>query len=64
MHPMDTRPNWAKTDNDGWWFRVGGFSAIIIGLAYLVIIGLYAVVGAPPVGGEAWLNYLVGKTSA
>lgn len=63
---MNTQLNWAKTDmiTDGWLFRMGGLSALVIGLAYLVIIGLYSVTGAPPVGGEAWLNYLVGKTSA
>lgn len=43
--------------------RVGGLSALVIGAAYIVIIGLYSVAGAPPVGGQAWLNYLVGKTS-
>jgi hypothetical protein len=41
--------------------RAGGLSALAIGLLYLVIIGLYASVGAPPVGGEAWLQYLAGK---
>lgn len=43
--------------------RLGGLAALVIGVAYIVIIGLYSVVGAPPMGGEAWLNYLVGKTS-
>lgn len=46
-----------------WSYRVGGLAALAIGAAYLVILGLFAVVGAPPVGGEAWLRYLAGKTT-
>lgn len=49
---------------DKWLFRVGGMAALAIGVAYIAIIGLYASVGAPPVGGEAWLSYLAGKTAA
>jgi hypothetical protein len=44
------------------WCRVGSISAIVLGLGYIVIILLYARVGAPPSGGVAWLNYLSGKT--
>ncbi|MBL8157858.1 MAG: hypothetical protein JNM70_27225, partial [Anaerolineae bacterium] len=61
---MSMQASWARTEafnNDGL-LRAGGLSALGIGVAYLFIIGLYSVVGAPPVGGEAWLNYLVGKT--
>jgi hypothetical protein len=43
-------------------FRLGGVASLAIGAAYIVIIGLYAFAGVPPVGGEAWLNYLAGKT--
>ncbi|MEZ4658939.1 MAG: hypothetical protein R2911_15340 [Caldilineaceae bacterium] len=51
-------------DADGrWLFRVGGLSALAIGVAYMVIIALYAQVGAPPIGGQAWLDYLAGKTT-
>jgi hypothetical protein len=46
------------------WYRVGGISALVIGLAYLVIVFLYARVGAPPTGGEAWFRYLPGKTTS
>src|SRR6266852_614844 len=46
-----------------WLYRVGGISALVLGAAYIVIIPLYAHVGAPPSGGEAWLKYLVGKTT-
>ncbi|MBV9670595.1 MAG: hypothetical protein JOZ43_06535, partial [Acidobacteriales bacterium] len=44
-------------------YRVGGICALVLGVAYLVIIPLYASVGAPPTGGEAWLTYLDGKTT-
>jgi len=44
--------------------RVGGVSALLVGLGYLVIFPLYAKVGAPPSGGgELWLHYLAGKTT-
>jgi len=43
--------------------RLGGISALVFGIAYVVIIGLYAVVGAPPRGAEAWLAYAPGKTT-
>jgi hypothetical protein len=45
------------------WYRVGGIAALVLGVAYIVIIPLYAHVGAPPAGGgEAWFQYLPGKT--
>src|SRR5271157_3486129 len=51
-------------DPDGeWLYRVGGISALVLGIAYIVIIPLYAHVGAPPSNGEAWLKYLAGKTT-
>ena len=46
-----------------WLYRVGGISALVLGLAYVAIFPLYARVGAPPTGdGAAWLHYLAGKT--
>ena len=45
-------------------YRVGGLAAIVFGIAYVVIFPLYASVGAPPDGGEAWLSYADGKTAA
>ena len=45
-------------------YRVGGLAAIAFGIAYLAIFPLYASVGAPPSGGEAWLAYAAGKTTA
>ena len=44
-------------------FRIGGAGALAIGLLYIVIVVLYALAGAPPVGGEAWLAYLAGKSA-
>jgi hypothetical protein len=51
--------------SDGKWsYRVGGISALVLGIAYIVIFPLFAHVGAPPSGGgEAWLEYLSGKTT-
>jgi len=46
-----------------WLYRVGGISAILLAVAYVITIPLYAYVGATPSGGEAWLNYLDGKTT-
>jgi len=45
-----------------WLYRVGGAAALALGAAYLATIPLYASVGAPPRGGEAWLSYAAGKT--
>lgn len=45
------------------WYRVGGVAAFVLGIGYVIIIPLYADVGAPPPnGGEAWFKYLPGKT--
>ncbi len=46
-----------------WSYRAGATSALLLGAAYIIIIPVYAHAGAPPNGGEAWLNYLVGKTT-
>jgi hypothetical protein len=43
-------------------YRVGGISAFILGIAYIVTIPLYASAGALPNGGEARLIQLVGNT--
>jgi hypothetical protein len=52
----------AETHERGW-LRAGGISALALGVGYIVIVVLYAQVGAPPRGGEAWLAYLTGKTT-
>jgi hypothetical protein len=46
-----------------WLYRVGGISALLLGLAYLIIFPLFARAGVPPSGGAAWLTYLAGKTT-
>src|SRR5215469_13891053 len=51
-------------DTEGTWlYRVGGLSALLLGIAYIATIPLYLSVGAPPSGGEARLHYFVGKTT-
>ena len=45
------------------WYRVGSIAALLLGIGYVIIIPLYAHVGAPPNGGEAWFKYLPGKTT-
>jgi hypothetical protein len=44
-------------------YRWGGISALLLALGYLITIPLFVAVGAPPHGGEARLEYLVGKTT-
>jgi hypothetical protein len=44
-------------------YRFGGVAALVLGVGYIIIIPLYAHVGAPPSGGEAWFKYLPGKTT-
>lgn len=51
-------------DPDGkWLYRVGGISAIVFGIAYIVIIALYVPMGARPSGAEAWLAYIAANTT-
>lgn len=45
------------------WYRVGSVAAVVLGISYVIIIPLYAHVGAPPNSGEAWFKYLPGKTA-
>jgi hypothetical protein len=51
----------AADPDSTWLYRVGCISALVLGVAYISIIPLYAHVGAPPSSGEAWLKYLSGK---
>ncbi len=44
-------------------YRAGGIAALALGIGYVITMVLYAQVGAPPLGGEAWLTYAAGKTS-
>jgi hypothetical protein len=46
-----------------WLYRVGGISAIVLGIAYIIIIALYVPVGVPPTGAEARLMYVAGNTT-
>jgi hypothetical protein len=52
-------------DADGkWLYRVGGICAILFGIAYIAIIGLYVPMGAPPSGAEARLAHIAGNTTS
>jgi hypothetical protein len=44
--------------------RIGGLAALAIGVGYVAIIPIYAIVGVPPHGGAEWLAYGAGKTEA
>jgi hypothetical protein len=39
-------------------YRVGGVSAIVLGISYIIITVLYVLGGALPSGSEEWLKYL------
>jgi hypothetical protein len=54
---------YAADQDERWLYRVGGVSALLLGLGYIVTIPLYVYAGAPPHGAEAWLTYLAGKTT-
>ena len=49
--------------NSKWLYRVGGMSALAVGVAYLIIIVLYIPAGAPPSSAEERLVYLSGNTA-
>ena len=44
-------------------YRYGGIAALLLAIGYVAIIPLFALVGVPPVNGEAWFRYLPGKTT-
>src|SRR5690349_13649579 len=39
--------------NEKWMYRVGGISALILGIGYFMIILLYIPAGGPPAGSDA-----------
>ena len=43
-------------------YQAGGIAALLLAIGYVAIVPLYAHVGAPPSGGDAWFKYLQGKT--
>jgi hypothetical protein len=52
-----------EVDPDGkWLYRLGGISALALGIAYILIIVLYIPMGAPPGDTEARLMYLAENT--
>jgi hypothetical protein len=54
---------YAPGQDERWLYRVGGASALLLGLGYIIIIPLYMSAGAPPHEAGAWLAYLAGKTA-
>jgi hypothetical protein len=62
MSVQDTVVN--AVDPDGkWLYRVGGISALAIGIGYIILIALYFPLGAPPSGAEPRLAFLAGNTA-
>jgi hypothetical protein len=53
----------AVDPDEAWLYRVGGISALVLGVGYIATIAVYYRVGAPPSAGAAWLTYLAGKTT-
>lgn len=52
------------TDRDrSWLYRLGGISALALGIGYIIIIALYVPMGTPPSGGEARLVYIAANTT-
>jgi hypothetical protein len=45
------------------WYRGGAVAALALAICYVIIFPLYAHVGPPPSGGDAWFKYLPGKTT-
>src|SRR3989442_393947 len=44
-------------------YRLGGISAVVLGVAYVGIIAVYVLTGVPPSEAEQWLKYLSGHTT-
>jgi hypothetical protein len=63
MNAQETLANAADPDWK-WLYRVGGLSAVVLAVAYIVIIVLYVFAGVPPKGAEAHLSYLAKNTTA
>jgi hypothetical protein len=53
--------NPANSDMKGM-YRVGGLSAIVLSISYIIITVLYVLGGALPSGGEEWLKHLARHT--
>jgi hypothetical protein len=49
--------------DEKWFYRVAGISALVLGMAYIIIVALYVPMGAPPSGADARLRYLSGNTT-
>ena len=49
---------------ENWLYRLGGISALALGIGYIIIIVLYVPLGTPPSGGEARLAYIGANPTA
>ena len=47
-----------------WLYRVGGISALVLGIGYIIMIALYVPMGASPSGAKGRLTYLAGNPTA
>src|SRR4249919_3685915 len=54
--------NSVKSNENGL-YRLGGISAIVLGLSYVIITVLYVLGGALPTSGEEWLRHLAKHTA-
>jgi hypothetical protein len=65
MSMQKTMVNGVDPD-EKWLYRVGGISAFVLGIGYLIIIALYIPAGGPPPGSdvEARLMYLAEHSTA
>lgn len=53
----------AETNKKGL-YRLGGISAIVLGISYIVITVVYILGGALPSGAEGWLQFMATRTTA
>jgi hypothetical protein len=50
--------------NDRWLYKVGGVSALVVAVIFIVDLVLYSIAGKMPSLGAAWLPYINGKSGA
>jgi hypothetical protein len=62
MSTQNVMVNGVDRDERGM-YRLGGISALILGIFYIVIVALYVPLGVPPSGAQAWLTHLAENTT-
>lgn len=58
-----TKRGIAVEPENNWLYRLGGISALLLGLGYSATIPLYMIAGTPPKGGEPRLAYLAANAT-